>query len=693
MKYRKYAIFLLIILFLNACGFNREKQKNRYFNQGKRYLQEGDYAKAEKSFRRALEVEPKFAAAYYGLGVALFNEKRFAEAYGTLQRALELNPNLLSARVLLGQLLLLANKPEKALEEAETVLSQKPDLLEAKLLKATALLRLKKYTKAKELLSPLCKDERLSACLILADLYLKTNKVSEAEKILRRIWETHPGEPRVGLLLAHILEGKKKDDEAEKIYRTLYETHTNDFKYVISLVRFYEKRRDFEKAEKVLKEAIQNGVGGEKAYLLLAQLYALTGKNSKIKTVLEEGRKQFPQNFSLIRELVLYYFGRGEKEEAYRLLDDYISQTNKRVFETKGRLLKAALLRREGRLKEALNEVDQVLRDSPRLVSAHILKGDILSQLRDYTGAIGEYRAALGEEPKNVEIMFRLAKTHLENRETDLAIDLYRRILVLDPRSKRAHWELAEALLKKGKIDEAQKILEKELNTNPGDLIALEKLIDLYLQEGRRSQARKILEKTLALRPAHPLVLAALVRIVQKANLTAEMIAYCEKLKAQNPHPFYSLLLADLYGKEGNYKRAINLYRGVLSREPKNVAALNNLAFYLAQYEPTLENLKWAEEKLYPLVKKYPNRPEIIDTLAWIKYRKGEYKEALHLLKNLEEKGDLSPIISYHLGCIYYHLGERKKAMFYLQKALNQEEQFIGRKEAQELFYKLKKSS
>ena len=690
MRYKKVLFLLLIILILNACGFNREKEKDRYFNQGKKYLEQGEYTKAEKSFRRALEVEPKFAAAYYGLGVALFKEKRYSEAYGALQRALELNPDFLSAHVLLGQILLLANKPEKALKEAETVLSQKSDSVEAELLKAAALLRLKKYTQAEGLLSPLCKERHFSACLILADLYLKNNRVSEAENILRRTWESHPGDPRVGLLLARILEREKKYDEAGKIYQSLYETHSNNFKYVTFLVRFYEKRKNFEKAEGILKKAIKDKIGGEEPYLLLAQLYALTGKTSKIETILEEGRKQFPQSFSLLRELILYYFEHSHKEEAYGLLDNYISQTNQKVYETEGRLLKALLLRKEERLKEALHEVDQVLRESPRLVSAHILKGDILFQLKDYTGAIGEYRAALGEEPRNIEIMFRLARAHLLNSETDLAIDLYRRILALDPRNKRAHWELAEALIKKGKIDQAQEILEKELSTNPGDLIALEKLVDIYLQEGHKSQARKILEKTLALRPKHPLVLAALVRIVQKAHLTTEMIDYCEKLKAQNPHPFYSLLLADLYGKNGNYKRAIKLYQEVLSKEPENVVALNNLAFYLAQYEPTPENLQWAERKLYPLIKKYPDRPEIIDTLAWVQYRKGNYTGALRLLKDLEEKGNLSPVISYHLGCIYYRLGREKEALIYLYKALSQKEQFVGRKEAQHLFKKLK---
>jgi uncharacterized protein HemY len=42
-----------------------------------------------------------------------------------------------------------------------------------------------------------------------------------------------------------------------------------------------------------------------------------------------------------------------------------------------------------------------------------------------------------------------------------------------------------------------------------------------------------------------------------------------------------------------------------------------------------------------------------------------------------------NPILSYHLGMIYYRLGEKDKAKEYLKVAVDAKEAFIGKTEAQ----------
>jgi len=47
---------------------------------------------AEKSFRRALELDPKLDRAWYGLGLVLIRQRRFDEAVAALKRNTELQP-------------------------------------------------------------------------------------------------------------------------------------------------------------------------------------------------------------------------------------------------------------------------------------------------------------------------------------------------------------------------------------------------------------------------------------------------------------------------------------------------------------------------------------------------------------------------------------------------------------------------
>ena len=62
------------------------------FNLGANYWNKKEFAKAEEYFRRATEVDPKFAMAWKNLGFALVNMGRTAEAAGALNRYLELEP-------------------------------------------------------------------------------------------------------------------------------------------------------------------------------------------------------------------------------------------------------------------------------------------------------------------------------------------------------------------------------------------------------------------------------------------------------------------------------------------------------------------------------------------------------------------------------------------------------------------------
>lgn len=139
------------------------------------------------------------------------------------------------------------------------------------------------------------------------------------------------------------------------------------------------------------------------------------------------------------------------------------------------------------------------------------------------------------------------------------------------------------------------------------------------------------------------------------------------------------------------YKKACRFYEEVLDRNPKNLIAANNLAFYMAEYEPSPENLSRAESLMRPWVEKFPKQPELVDTLAWIKYRQGKYDRARELLEGLGDKVKKYPVISYHLGMVYYRLGEKERALEYLKEALKGQKGFPGRKEAERVVQSLEK--
>src|SRR5690606_8170755 len=74
---------------------------------------------AERAFREALSVNPRFVTAYQGLTRFYMEAKDISRARDTALHALELDPLNSETYFLLGQLLAIANRPAEAAEYAE----------------------------------------------------------------------------------------------------------------------------------------------------------------------------------------------------------------------------------------------------------------------------------------------------------------------------------------------------------------------------------------------------------------------------------------------------------------------------------------------------------------------------------------------------------------------------------------------
>jgi tetratricopeptide (TPR) repeat protein len=160
-------VVLAILITLVAACSRPEEKKQKFFNKGKSLYEKGDFVKAGLEFRNAVQIDPKFADAYYMLGMVELKKKdpNPKKAYGAFSKAVELNPKLQDAQIQLGNLYMMARQPDKALEKAETVLKMAPGSEDAQLLKAAALLALKNSAEALALLQDMQQRDRKSTRL------------------------------------------------------------------------------------------------------------------------------------------------------------------------------------------------------------------------------------------------------------------------------------------------------------------------------------------------------------------------------------------------------------------------------------------------------------------------------------------------------------------------------------------------
>jgi len=94
MKRRYFIIINVIILaaMLTACGSPEEK-KMKFFNKGNTLFEKGDVVKARLEFKNSIQIDPKFANAYYMLGMCELKQGHFKQAYAGFSKAVKLSPD------------------------------------------------------------------------------------------------------------------------------------------------------------------------------------------------------------------------------------------------------------------------------------------------------------------------------------------------------------------------------------------------------------------------------------------------------------------------------------------------------------------------------------------------------------------------------------------------------------------------
>jgi tetratricopeptide (TPR) repeat protein len=291
------------------------------------------------------------------------------------------------------------------------------------------------------------------------------------------------------------------------------------------------------------------------------------------------------------------------------------------------------------------------------------------------------------------------------------------------PDSPLPYVNLADAAGAEGKVDEAQQQLEHALSIDKTNFQALTALINLGAASGRLDQVRSRIEQLASEQPAN----AQLQYLVGQAYRNGNAQQPGDAARAETAMrraieldadymPAYSAL-AEVYVVTQQPDRAVEQYKKILERRPDDFTAYRNLgliesgrgqsdaaadyyrrALSIRPDEPVAANNLAAmyadhgkgnaEEAIrlaQDIVRRYPNEPGFADTLGWVYYRKGLYRDAAEQLQRAvslaAKRGGDNSLYRWHLGAALAQGGDRTAARRELQKcqelyALEQTRQF-----------------
>jgi tetratricopeptide (TPR) repeat protein len=269
-----------------------------------------------------------------------------------------------------------------------------------------------------------------------------------------------------------------------------------------------------------------------------------------------------------------------------------------------------------------------------RITSLYKLQGRMSEAL--YT--VDRMRRALGKSDPIADTQYILLLRDQGKRHE--ALQSARESRLKYPEQSSFLWLEASLLTDLGRVDEAVTLLSGRLKGNLEDFDEYLRISSIYNQAGRGKEAVEAARKALNLVPAN------------RDDLSVQAL----------------IVLSSAQDKASDFKGSEESLKSVLSKDPKNATALNNLGYFLVERN---ERLPEALDMIKRAVKAEPTNASFLDSLGWAYFKLKNYEEAEKYLVEAARRDPTSSTVQEHLGDLYQKRGKISLARQSWQKALS----------------------
>jgi len=499
LKLLKVALLFLLMLMVASCG-GKEERKAKYLEKGKTYLLEKNYEKARIEFKNALQIDPKFAEAYFYVGKLEEDRKELKKAVGNYRKAIELNKDYAEAKIRLAKIYVITSS-DQLISEAKVLLKEakavNPNDLEIDLVLATIELKTGDQSKAVADIEALVKKDLslVEGVSILSTVYLSEKNFTKAEKILVDGVGHNKGDVYLRMSLAKLYARNKKYDLAEKYLKEVVNIEPERFNLKVAMAIFYANSNQLMKAEQVLRQAIKDDEDDVQRYVSLVELLSSKVNLEKAMAELKAFIQQKPELYELQFVMAGMYQRAGKVSDAKDVLSEIIAEKSYDPEGVKARNALAVILLSEGDVEGAKKYVDQVIAEHPSNNDALLTNGKLSLMAADAVSAINDLRTVVKNEPKNAEASLLLAKAHELNNESSLAEDVLKRSIEANPIDYNVHVNYANYLAQKNRMNSALNIVERALSYFKDNYELLDLKLKLVAGNGDENKVLAILDE------------------------------------------------------------------------------------------------------------------------------------------------------------------------------------------------------
>jgi tetratricopeptide (TPR) repeat protein/SAM-dependent methyltransferase len=330
-------------------------------------------------------------------------------------------------------------------------------------------------------------------------------------------------------------------------------------------------------------------------------------------------------------------------------------------------LRQAVALHRSGKLAEAEQLYQRILKADPKHFDACHLLGVIALQRGEPEAALARINAAVEINPRDAAARSNLGNALRDLKRPEEALASYDRAIALQPNLLDAYLNRGHVLRDMKRTDDALASYAKALALNPRHPGVLESRAKLLAQLGRLGDALADRGAVAALQPDNADNFVHRGNLLMRAGRFAEALADFDKALALRP-AFAEVCLnrGNALQELGRPADALASYDRALALKPGYADALINRGQLLMSTGRPDE----ARESLMQALALQPGRAEIHHNLGNIHHQKKEYAKAIPLFERSLEIDKAAHASMFMLADCHFKQNDLSKAFFYAMQAI-----------------------
>jgi len=291
-------------------------------------------------------------------------------------------------------------------------------------------------------------------------------------------------------------------------------------------------------------------------------------------------------------------------------------------------------------VEKAQEQCQQAMKLNNQLAAVNITLGVVNNGTGKYEDAVNDFEKALDSDPTNADAYRGLAKAYEALGSPEKSESTFQQAIKLKTDYWAGYNDLGVFYFRQGRYDDAIAQFQQVIVHTPDNYRGYNNLGGIYYLLQRWQEAQQMFERSFALKKSYAV----------------------------------SSNLGTLYFIQGKYSDAARTYEKGLELNPNEYIIWGNLAsaYYWApgERDKAPETYRQAIALVKERLKINPNDPDLIAMMAGYYSMIDERPQSLQLIEQALEMAQENVQVMYRAGTVYEQLGDRDKALYWIDKSL-----------------------